>query len=272
MSDYQDQTPVSSGFPAKFAVLAGAGLYVVLSLFLMFGMRSRISSLEAGQANMKTEASKADQHMDSMEASLRDTSSALAEKLGMTQKELQARTAQLARQQRTSVTRLRKEQTEQIQGVKTDVASTRTDLQETKAKLDRTVGDLGVQSGLIARTRDDLDLLKRRGERNYYEFSLVKGQRARVGGINLTLKKADVKRGKYTLYVTADDRTIEKKDRTMYEPLQFYTGRERQLFEVVVFNVEKSRVSGYLSTPKELMAAQSQAQSQPTPQLQTRPQ
>jgi hypothetical protein len=138
-----------------------------------------------------------------------------------------------------------------VGGVKTDVASTRNELEATKAKLERTIGDLGLQSGLIATTREDLELLKHRGDRNYYEFTLTKGGApVPVSTISLLLKKTDRKKGKYTLNVTADDRTIEKKDRNMNEPLQFYTGRDRMLFELVVFSVEKDKVAGYLSTPK----------------------
>ena len=96
---------------------------------------------------------------------------------------------------------------------------------------------------------------KRRGERNYYEFTLVRGQGpARISTVSLQLKNADPKRGKYTLNVVADDRVIQKKDRTMFEPLQFYTGGDRRLYEVVVFTVDKSKVSGYVSTPKEMVA------------------
>ncbi len=75
-----------------------------------------------------------------------------------------------------------------------------------------------------------------------------------MSAVNLQLKRANPKKGKYTLNVIADDRTIEKKDRTLFEPLQFYTGRDRQLYEVVVFTVDKNKVSGYLSAPKQLLA------------------
>ena len=66
----------------------------------------------------------------------------------------------------------------------------------------------------------------------------------------LQLKKTDPKRGKYTLNVTSDDKTIEKKDRTQSEPVQFYTGREHMLYELVVWTVDKNKITGYLSTPK----------------------
>jgi hypothetical protein len=135
--------------------------------------------------------------------------------------------------------------------VKTDVASTKADLEATKAKLQSTIGDLGVQSGLIAHTAGDLDILKHKGDRNYYEFTLLKGAKPQpVSTVSLQLKKADAKKGKFTMNVTSDDKTIEKKDRNVSEPIQFYSGRDHLLFELVVWTVDKNKATGYLSTPK----------------------
>jgi hypothetical protein len=193
----------------------------------------------------------------------------------MTQNDLATRSAQLASQQRASEARLEKQQKEQLSqvsgevagvktdvgGVKTDVASTKQDLEATKAKLDRAMGDMNVMSGFIARNRDDLEVLKHKGDRNYFEFTLQKGQApTSVSTVSLQLKKVDVKRGKFTLNVSADDRTLEKKDRLINEPLQFYSGKDRQLYELVVFEVSKNQVSGYLSTPKAVAAPAQQAQ------------
>ncbi|MFY9743119.1 MAG: hypothetical protein WAK21_14035, partial [Candidatus Sulfotelmatobacter sp.] len=138
-----------------------------------------------------------------------------------------------------------------VGGVKTDVASTKADLESTKQKLQSAIGDLGVQSGLIAHTRDDLEVLKHKGDRNYYEFTLLKGAKPQpVATVSLQLKKTDAKRGRFTLNVTSDDRTIEKKDRNIAEPIQFYSGRDHMLFELVVWTVDKKKATGYLSTPK----------------------
>lgn len=189
----------------------------------------------------------------------------LARQAGMTKKELAQRAAQLQAEQRAAAARLEKQQQESIQavsgdiagvktdvgGVKTDVASTRADLEATKAKLQSTVGDLGVQSGLIANTRADLEALKHRGDRNYYEFTLLKGAKPQpVSTVSLQLRKTDAKKGKFTLNVTSDDKTIEKKDRNVSEPIQFYSGRDHMLFELVIWTVEKNKATGYLSTPK----------------------
>jgi multidrug efflux pump subunit AcrA (membrane-fusion protein) len=189
----------------------------------------------------------------------------LARQAGMTKKELAQRTAALQAEQRAAEARLAQQQKEQISqvsgdiagvktdvgGVKTDVASTKADLEATKAKLQSTIGDLGVQSGLIAHTAGDLEVLKHKGDRNYYEFTLLRGAKPQpVATVSLQLKKADAKKGKYTLNVTADDKTIEKKDRNVAEPIQFYSGRDHMLFELVVWTVDKNKATGYLSTPK----------------------
>ena len=190
---------------------------------------------------------------------------ALRERVGLTKQELAQRVAELRAQQKAAEARLEKEQKEQlgqvtgeiagvktdVGGVKTDVASTKADLEATKAKLQSTIGDLGLQSGLIANTREDLEVLKHRGDRNYYEFTLLKGAKPQpVSTVGLQLKKSDAKKGKFTMNVTADDKTIEKKDRTVAEPIQFYSGRDHLLFELVVWSVDKNKATGYLSTPK----------------------
>src|SRR5260370_40218486 len=110
---------------------------------------------------------------------------------------------------------------------------------------------MGVPSGLTATPRDDLETVKPKGDRNYYEFTLLKGAKPQpVSTVSLQLKKADVKKGKFTMNVTSDDKTIEKKDRNVSEPIQFYSGREHLLFELVVWTVDKNKATGYLSTPK----------------------
>ncbi len=106
-------------------------------------------------------------------------------------------------------------------------------------------------SGLIATNHDELQELRRRGERNYYEFTLQKGNGGQVvGTTKLSLKKVDTKRFKYTMFVNADDKNIEKKDKNLDEPVQFYSGKSPALFEIVVNNISKNQVQGYLSTPK----------------------
>jgi hypothetical protein len=115
----------------------------------------------------------------------------------------------------------------------------------------RVVGDAGVMSGLIATNHGELEVLKHKGDRNYVEFTLQKGAKPTLmSTITMQLKKVDNKHSRYTINVSADDRNIEKKDKNLDEPVQFYTGKNPVLFELVVNNIEKNKVSGYLSTPK----------------------
>jgi chromosome segregation ATPase len=143
-----------------------------------------------------------------------------------------------------------------LTGAKTDISATKQDLEATKAKLTTTVGDLGVQSGLIARNQEELDQLKRSGERNIFELHLTKSKTpSHVGPIQVTLTKTDAKKFKYTLMVVADDKTIEKKDKTADEPVQFYIKGTTKPYEIVIFDVSKDKVNGYLSTPKDVGSA-----------------
>ncbi len=138
-----------------------------------------------------------------------------------------------------------------VGNVKTEVSTTRTELSATVADLKRAFGDMGVMSGLIATNATELAELKKLGERDYFEFTLPKtGGPKKVGDIQLALKKADTKRNRFTLDVMADDKRVEKRDRTINEPVQFYTSGARTPYEVVINEIRKDQVIGYLSVPK----------------------
>jgi hypothetical protein len=264
-----DSQTRSSGGAMKILLSVMVGALFAATLLFLYNMHGSIARLETAQAASASALKQMDDRLDTEDSTMRAATGALAEKVGMTDQRLRQRTAELRREQKASDAHLKvhdqqiegvrteqQAQKQQLEGVRTDVAGNRTDLEATKAKLEKTIGDLGVQSGLIAHTREDLDQLKRRGDRNYYEFTLAKGRRpTRVSTIGLQLKKTNPKRGKFTLNVIADDWTIEKRDRTLFEPMQFYSGRERQLYEVVVMSVDKNKVSGYLSTPKQYGSA-----------------
>ena len=144
-----------------------------------------------------------------------------------------------------------------VSGAKSDIDATRKDLEATKSKLERTTGDLGVQSGLIARNKEEVDELKRRGERNVFDFDIRKTKdMQRIGPVQLRLQKTDPKKFKYTLTVFADDKSIEKKDKNVNEPVQFYVRGSRTPYEIVVFELSKDRAVGYLTTPKDIATRQ----------------
>jgi len=155
----------------------------------------------------------------------------------------------------------------EVSGVKQDVSKTKDELATTKSALQRVVGDMGVQSDLIARNHDELAELRARGERDYFEFDLRKTDKAqRVGGLGLLLKKTDVKKQRYTVNLLADDREIEKKDKTVLEPVQFYQSGSRTATEIVVNQIYKDRIVGYVSAPKKRETRMSVVQTPAGPQ------
>lgn len=245
----------------KWILLIVALLYVGGSVYFILDYQGRLQKLEKSQGASAAQIAALQKRVAEGEAN----SDAIASEVGLTKKQLAEKTSELRSQQRAAESRLVKEQEEQINkvtgqvsavstdvsGVKTDVASTKSELEATKARLESMRGDMGVMSGLIATTRGDLEVLKHKGDRNYFEFTLQKSKAPTpVSTISLQLKKTDAKRNKFTMNVMADDRTIEKKDRTANEPIQFYTGRDHLLYEMVVWTVDKNKVTGYLSTPK----------------------
>ncbi len=264
MADEGEQIVEQQSTAGKWILLVLAIVFVAAAVYGYVITQQRVDKLAADLSSSQSQVSELQKRMQSAEAQ----SETLGQKLGMTKKELTARAAELQAQQKAAESRLESEQNASkaqigqvsgevagvrtdVGGVKTDVASTKADLEATKAKLQTAVGDLGMQSGLIATTRSDLEVLKHKGDRNYYEFTLLKGAKPQpIATVSLQLKKTDAKHGKFTINVTADDRTIEKRDRNVSEPIQFYSGRDHLLFELVVWTVDKKKATGYLSTPK----------------------
>jgi chromosome segregation ATPase len=146
----------------------------------------------------------------------------------------------------------------QIASVSTDVGNVKTDVQNTKSQLEATIanlkratGELDSHASLIATNGTELKALRELGERNYTEFTLNKKKEfSRVGDVSLQLKKADPKHNRFTIAITSDDITVEKKDRNVNEPIQFLTKKAHQPYEIVVNSVRKDVIAGYLSTPK----------------------
>jgi chromosome segregation ATPase len=139
----------------------------------------------------------------------------------------------------------------EVGSVKTDVASAQSNIAETQSELQRTKGDMGVMSGLIATNGKEIQYLRDLGDRNIYQFTIAKvSGMQKVGDIQVMLRKADAKRNRYTVDVRADDKLVEKRDKSVNEPVQFYTARAHQPYELVVNDVKKDKVTGYLATPK----------------------
>jgi predicted nucleic acid-binding Zn-ribbon protein len=253
----------------------------ILFAVVIAGVAAMAYAGYSAQTHLQQEVTKAQDQNKILTAQLDQANTRLAElkgqmdvtsqKIGMTQAELadaRSRAEAIRKQQTASdqklsekIAQAQKESEAQIgavatdvTGAKKDIEATRTDLEATKSKLDRAQGDMGVMSGLIAHNHDDLEELKRRGDRNYYEFTVQKAKTPqRVGPVQMSVNKTDAKKSRYTMTVLVDDKAIEKKDKTAGEPVQFYVkGSARSTpYEIVVFDVGKNAITGYLSTPKE---------------------
>jgi hypothetical protein len=129
-----------------------------------------------------------------------------------------------------------------------DVSGMKSDLDATKNNLQMASSEMGT---LIARNHDEIDQLRRMGQRDYYEFTVTrKGGSQKVGSIQVELKDTNTKKHQFTINVFADDTSFEKKNRSVNEPIFFYTGGTRTAKELVVNKVTKTTATGYLSVPK----------------------
>lgn len=262
----------STGTP-RWIVALFVILFIAVGALGFFGY-SGITRLEQSLSKEQDQSKVLTAQLEQANARLADLKGHIEvteQKMGMTVAELaqaKSRAESIRKEQMESdqkltaqLSQVKKESQEQIGevatevgGAKKDIEATKSDLEATKGALQRSMGDMNVMSGLIAHNHDDLEELRRRGDRNYYEFTLTRSKSAqKVGPIQLTLTRTDPKKSKYTMTVLVDDRTIEKKDKTAGEPVQFYvkgTGRATP-YEIVVFDVGKNQATGYLSTPKD---------------------
>src|SRR5258708_30282350 len=222
----------STGTPRWIAVLFGVVSAALAVIGIAgYSMQSGLSQALAKQQDQnKMLAAQLDQ-ANSRIADLKSKMEIPTQRVGLTQSELaqaksraesirkeqqstdQKLTAQLGQVQKESEEKIGAVASE-VGGAKKDIEATKTDLEATKGKLERSLGDMNVMSGLIARNKDDLEDLRRRGDRNYYEFTLQKSKNAqRVGPVQMSLNKTDPKKAKYTLTAVADAKTIETKDK-----------------------------------------------------------
>src|SRR6266404_2878135 len=142
---------------------------------------------------------------------------------------------------------------EDVNKLNGDVSGVKSDLDATKSSIQMARSEMGT---LIARNHDEIDQLRRMGQRDYFEFTVQrKGGATKVGSIQIELKDTNTKKNRYTINVLADDNSFEKKDRSVNEPIFFYTGGTRSALELVVNKVTKTTATGYLSIPKAAGAA-----------------
>ena len=266
MSVLEDTPRSYSG--ALIAAITVALVAVLGGLIWSWSLNSRLNGQEAALADARDQNKKLASDLRETDARLKVATEELGQSLGLTQKQMDARAQEIIRREQADSQRLESAQKQTAQavtglstdvsGVKTDVGGVKTDLTKTKGDLATAInqlqsmrGDLDGHITLIARNHDELDVLRHKGDRNYYEFTLTKGQRKPVGTVSLTLTKADPKKNIFNLTVLSDDKPVPKNNKGVNEPLQFYSGKTPQLFEVVVNSVNsKNQITGYLSTPK----------------------
>lgn len=267
MSDEFDQAP--RGYSGAFlALIAAALLAAVGGLIWSYALSGRLAHQEAALTDANQRNQKLAGELRETNARLSVATDELGKSLGLSQRQMERRAQALIAQQEQATQRLADAQKQTAQqvatvstdldGVKTDVGGVKTDLGKTQTdvagainQLQTMKGDLSDHASLIARNKDELEVLKHKGDRNYYEFTLTRGEKKPVGTVSLQLEKADLKRNRFTLTVFADDRAYQKRDRNLNEPLQFYSGKDPALYEIVINTIGgKKQVSGYLSTPK----------------------
>jgi len=267
--------PDNSGL--KTAILFGAVIALIAANIYLYtqidGLKQQLVKV---QGSLSTEVSRvqetgkagnaaAQKNIDDLQVRLNEANKAASQAAGQAKVDATKRAAalklELARQQEElqgQIAKVEETASTKIGAVSTDVSNVRTEVATNKVEVDKTIaqlhstqGDLGVQSGLIATNGKELAALKALNDRNYFEFSLGKTKTPqRVGDILLSLKKADAKRNRFTFEITADDKRVEKKDKSVNEPVQFYTSKARQPYEVVVNDVKQDHIAGYLATPK----------------------
>src|SRR5438445_7966511 len=137
---------------------------------------------------------------------------------------------------------------EDVKSLGGDINGVKGELESTKNNLDITRTEFGT---LIARNHDEIDQLRRMGERDYFEFTLTgKGNRSKVGDLMVELRGTNVKKNQFTVALYVDDLRLEKKNRALDEPIYFYTRGTRVPLELVVNQIGKDKVVGYMSIPK----------------------
>lgn len=284
---FQPQEPQRSGLLT--ALVAGALIALVAANIYLYiqvdHVRTDLASVQEklttqlsnlrDTANVNTEAQK--RHIETLKEELEAARAQARNSAGQAKLESQAYADRLTKQLENEQAKVAQQMSKEISGVKsdvqqvatttnskidtvsTDLGSVKSQASQTQAELQKTIadlksvrGDLGVQSGLIATNANELSALKLRGERNYFDVKLGKTKKPqRVGDITLLLKNADTKRNRYTVQVMADDKLTEKKDKTINEPVQFYTAKGGRIpYELVINKVEKNLITGYLATPK----------------------
>src|SRR6266705_4325910 len=150
-----------------------------------------------------------------------------------------------------------KANTDDVNKLNGDVTGVKTDLDATKNSIQMARSEMGT---LIARNHDEIDQLRHMGQRDYFEFTVQrKAGATKVGTIQVELRDTNLKKNQYTINVLPDDKSFEKKNRSVNEPIFFYTGGSRQALEMGINKVTKASAAGYLGVPQAPRGASARA-------------
>jgi uncharacterized membrane protein len=286
------EAPVEMNKNAFFGAIALANLVLVGALgYMVVSVRdtltARIASVEASQLESGKIANAGDQQRskedDKKMADLLSDLETIKERMGVTSAELKsAREAAQAVKHQQEVTAKElagklaakadssaidglRQETSKLAAVQQDssdkigeqITGLRKDLVASQDDWGRQLVDVkNVLNDSIAKNSNELAELRKKGDRDYFEFDIRRNSKfSRVADIQLALLKTDPKKHKYNVAIQVDDKRLEKRDRTANEPLQFLVGRDHVRYEVVVNSVDKDRIRGYVSAPKETAAA-----------------
>jgi hypothetical protein len=266
MSEYQESTPSSSAGTPRWVGLAVAvlGALSLLGLGVGWSAINHANSIEQStQTALKQQTDSLGQRLAKAEDENQQLESDLkvvTDKLNVTQSDLLAArkqnkmaAASYNKQLKDLGTNVNaqlatKASSDDVSKLGGDVTGVKSDLDATKSNLEMARSEMGT---LIARNHDEIDQLRRMGQRDYYEFTVTRKAGAqKVGVVQVELKDTNVKKNQYTINVLADDKSFEKKNRSVNEPIFFYTGGTRQAVELVINKVSKTTATGYLSVPK----------------------
>ena len=276
MSEFQEpnyQTTTTVGTP-RWVGLAVAVLGVISILGLGVGYTALNQAKSVGQASeaslKQTNDALSQRLAKSEEANqqLQSDLKVVTDKLNVTQSDLlaarqQSKSAVVAYDRKlnglktdVSTQLATKASTDDVSKLNGDVNGVKTGLDATNNNLQMARSEMGT---LIARNHDEIDQLRRMGQRDYYEFSVTKkGGTQKVGSIQVELRDTNTKKNQYTINVLTDDKSFEKKNRSVNEPMYFFEGGSRKPLEFVVNSVGKDKITGYLSAPKSVPTSAAQ--------------
>jgi hypothetical protein len=261
------KTPVWMGALATVAILVAA-----VTLAWVYTLQSHITAAESNLIQASTENVQLKEQIEDTNMKLKAQGQALAAQVGLTEKELDDKSNELVAVQKNAqeaAAKLQKHQivTDQtveavkndvaavktdVSAVKTDVVNTQLEQQNIKKSVAKVASDTTALGNQIATNRTELKQLKSKGDRSYYEFAIEKGAPAiNLATIKLSTKMVDEKHNKFTLVIGSDDKNIEKVNQSLDQSIQFYSGKNPEMYEIVVNGISKRMISGYLSVPKD---------------------